>query len=483
MKVIKNYLYNVGYQILAIIVPLITSAYVSRVLRPAGIGANAFTNSIIQYFILFASMGIGYYGNRQIAYVRENHSKMAKTFWEIQIVKTIMTLLSFIAFEIFMIFYTRQADYMWAQSINLIAVAFDISWFYEGIENFKVTVLKNSFVKIVSMIAIFVFIKNPSDVTLYIVVLAVSTLLGNLTLWPDIRRDLPKVNYKILNPWQHFLPMAELFIPQIATQVYVQLNKTMLGGMVSETASGYYQYSDNLVKLILALVTATGTVMLPHIANAVSKGNMKKVNQMLYKSFDFVSALSYPMMFGLAAISLTLAPQYYGSGYEPVGPAMMIESIVILIIAWSNVLGVQYLLPIHHQRDFTVSVTVGAFVNIILNIPLIRTWGLYGAMWSTIISEISVTLYQLWVVRGLLSYKILFSNSWKYLLAGTIMFIPVFCMNQNLKDNWLMMGVEVIVGIIVYGLMVFILKAPIISQAKELIRNKIGIKNNKARKN
>ena len=130
MKVVKNYLYNVGYQVLAIIVPLITSAYVSRVLRPAGVGANAFTNSIIQYFILFASMGIGYYGNRQIAYVRENRKKMAKTFWEIQIVKTIMTLASFIAFEVFMIFYTRQADYMWAQSINLIAVAFDISWFY-----------------------------------------------------------------------------------------------------------------------------------------------------------------------------------------------------------------------------------------------------------------------------------------------------------------------------------------------------------------
>ena len=473
MKVIKNYLYNVGYQVLAIIVPLITSAYVSRVLRPTGVGANAFTNSIIQYFILFASMGIGYYGNRQIAYVRENREKMAKAFWEIQIVKTIMTLLSFIVFEVFMIFYTRQSNYMWAQSINLIAVAFDISWFYEGIENFKVTVLKNSFVKIVSMIAIFVFIKNPSDVTLYIIVLAISTLLGNLTLWPNIRRDLPKVSYKILNPWQHFLPMAELFIPQIATQVYVQLNKTMLGGMVNETASGYYQYSDNLVKLILALVTATGTVMLPHVANAVSKGNMNKVNQMLYKSFDFVSALSYPMMFGLAAISLTLAPRYYGPGYEPVGSAMMIESIVILVIAWSNVLGVQYLLPIHRQRDFTISVTVGAVVNIILNVPLIRIWGLYGAMWSTVISEISVTLYQLWVVRDLLSYKKLFSDSWKYLLAGILMFIPVFWMNQNLRDSWLMMGLEIIVGVIIYGVMVILLRASIIEQAKELIKNRL----------
>lgn len=476
MKVIRNYLYNVGYQVLAIIVPLITSAYVSRVLRPEGVGANAFTNSIIQYFILFASMGIGYYGNRQIAYVRDNRTKMAKTFWEIQIVKTIMTLVSIIAFEIFLIFYTRQFDYMLAQSLNLIAVAFDISWFYEGIENFKVTVLKNSLVKIVSMIAIFLFIKGPYDVTLYIVVLALSTFLGNLTLWPDIYRDLPKINVKSLNPWIHFLPMVELFIPQIATQVYVQLNRTMLGVMVNETASGYYQYSDNLVKLILALVTATGTVMLPHVANAVSRGDMEKVNQMLYKSFDFVSAIAIPMMFGLAAISLTLAPKYYGPGYGPVGPAMMIESIVILMIAWSNALGVQYLLPIHHQKQFTISVTVGALINIILNFPLIHFYGLNGAMWSTVLSEIGVTMYQLIAVRGLLSYRILFSSLWKYIISGVVMFLPVFWMNTHLKDSWLMMGLEVIIGVVIYVAMVIVLKVPIVSETCNLIINRLQSK-------
>lgn len=474
MKVIRNYLYNVGYQILVIIVPLITSAYVSRVLQPRGVGAYAFTNSIIQYFILFASMGIGYYGNRQIAYVREDRTKMAKTFWEIQIIKTIMTLVSIIAFEVFLIFYTRQFNYMVAQSLNLLAVAFDISWFYEGIENFKVTVLKNSLVKIVSMVAIFIFIKGPYDVALYIVVLALSILLGNLTLWPDICRDLPKVKIRSLNPWTHFLPMVELFIPQIATQVYVQLNRTMLGVMVNETASGYYQYSDNLIKLILALVTATGTVMLPHVANAVSHGNMKKVNQMLYKSFDFVSAVAIPMMFGLAAISLTLAPKYYGPGYDPVGPAMMIESIVILMIAWSNVLGVQYLLPIHHQKQFTISVTVGAIVNIILNFPLIHFYGLNGAMWSTVLSEISVTLYQLIAVRGLLSYRTLFNSLWKYLVSGVVMFLPVFWMNTHLKDSWLMMGLEVVVGVVIYGVMVMLLRAPIVDEAKKLIREKLG---------
>ncbi len=473
MKVIKNYLYNVGYQILAIIVPLITSAYVSRVLRPEGVGANAFTNSIINYFMLIANMGIGYYGNRQIAYVRENRKKMAKTFWEIQIVKTIMTLIACIAFEVFMMFYTRQANYMWAQSINLIAVAFDISWFYEGIEDFKVTVLKNSFVKIVSMIAIFLLIKNPSDVTLYIIVLAMSTLLGNLTLWPNIRRDLPKINIKSLKPWPHFLPMIELFIPQIAIQVYVQLNRTMLGVMVNETAAGFYQYSDSLVKITLALVTATGTVMLPHVANAFSKGNMNQVNTMLYKSFDFVSSMAYPMMFGLAAVSLTLAPKYYGPGYGPVGRAMMIESIVILMIAWSNAIGVQYLLPLNRVKQFTASVTVGAVVNIILNVPLIHLWGLNGAMWATVISEFSVTLYQLWVVRHSLSYRELFKGSWKYFISGLIMFLAVFWMNRNLKDSWLMMAVEILAGIIIYSVLVLILRAPIICEARDLIIQKL----------
>lgn len=473
MKVIKNYLYNVGYQVLAIIVPLITSAYVSRVLRPEGVGANSFTNSIIQYFILIANMGIGFYGNRQIAYVRENKAQMSQTFWEIQIVKTIMTLYSFVAFEVFMIFYTRQPEYMWAQSINLIAVALDISWFYEGIEDFKVTVLKNSFVKIISMIAIFIFIKGPDDVTLYIIVLALSTLLGNLTLWPSIRRDLSRTDWKILNPWQHFLPMLELFIPQIATQVYVQLNKTMLGVMVNETASGYYQYSDNLVKLILALVTATGTVMLPHVANAVSHGDMHKVNKMLYKSFNFVSAISYPMMFGLAAISLTLAPKYYGLGYGPVGPAMMIESIVILIIAWSNVIGVQYLLPIHRQKQFTWSVTLGAIVNLILNVPLIKMWGLNGAMWSTVISEIAVTLYQIWAVRDLLNFKELFLDSWKYCVAGILMFIPVFWMNLHLPQSWVRLSIEVLIGVLIYGVVIWILRASILDEARRLIKKKI----------
>ena len=257
--------------------------------------------------------------------------------------------------------------------------------------------------------------------------------------------------------------------PHFLTEAYIEFYSELLGVPSEGFLFGNLEEKKSLIKLILALVTATGTVMLPHVANAVAHGDMHKVNQMLYKSFDFVSAVSYPMMFGLAAISLTLAPNYYGSGYYPVGPAMMIESIVILIIAWSNVLGVQYLLPTHHQKQFTISVTLGAVVNLILNIPLIRLWGLTGAMWSTVFSEISVTLYQMWAVRHMLNFKELFADSWKYFVAGLVMFIPVFWMNTHLKGSWLMMGLEVLVGIVIYAGVLFILRAKILQDAKELI--------------
>lgn len=464
MRVIKNYLYNVSYQILSIIVPLITSAYIARVLLPKGVGANAFTGSIINYFILFANMGIGYYGNRQIAYVRSDKQKMSQVFWEIQIVKTLLTILSMIAFIIFMHFYTRQSEYMWAQSINLIAVAFDISWFYEGIENFKVTVIKNSFVKILSLIAIFIFIKGPNDVTLYIILLGMSTLLGNFTLWISLRSDLVKVKLRKLNPRIHILPMIELFIPQIAVQIYVQLNKTMLGVMVNEVAAGYYQYSDTLVKTVMAIVTSLATVMLPHMANAIAEGNIKRVNELLYKSFNFINFLGYPCTFGLAAVALTLSPLYYGNGYQPVGQAIMIESIVILMIAWSGSIGVQYLLPLNETKQFTISVTLGAIANIVLNIPFIKIWGLNGAMWATVVSEATVSLYQLWIVRKKISLADLFKENWKYLIASMVMFIFVFYLNQNLSESWLMLLIEVLIGVVIYLIMMLILRASIITQ-------------------
>ena len=145
------------------------------------------------------------------------------------------------------------------------------------------------------------------------------------------------------------------------------------------------------------------------------------------------------------------------------------QSIIILMIAWSNAIGVQYLLPLNKNKEFTISVTLGAIVNIILNFPLIKLWGLNGAMLATVASEVSVTLYQLWVIRKMVNYKDLFHNNLKYCISSLLIFIVVFTINRNTADTWLMMFIEVMVGAVIYLVMLYVLKVSIITDIKEII--------------
>lgn len=472
MKVIKNYLYNAGYQLLAVLLPLITAPYVSRVIGAHGIGINTATNSTIQYFILFGSIGIGLYGNREIAYLRSNKQAMSEAFWEIQILKMVMVTISYGSFLVYLAFCPVYKEYMLIQSLNLIAAAVDISWLYMGLEDFKKTVLRNTMVKLASAAMIFMFVKDANDTWVYIFVLSISVLGGNLTLWPYVRKTLVKVDFRKLHPFRHFKPTIALFIPQIATQVYLVLNKTMLWAMVNSDVAGFYDRSDTLVRLVLTLVTATGTVMLPHVANAFHEGKEETVNNLTADSFDFVSCISIPMFAGLAAIGQKLAPLFFGPQFKPVGMAVCLEAIVIVLIGWSNVIGQQYLLPTNKIKIYTGSVVSGAIVNLILNLPFIYLWGLHGAVFATICSEIVVTGYQMWHVRNNLSLKKMFINVPKYALASLTMFIVVnrICAMFNLTSTFksiLAIASEIILGTIIYGGMLLLMKPTIL--------NKLGI--------
>ena len=458
MKVLKNYLYNAGYQILALVVPLITAPYISRVLHPAGVGYNAYTNSIIQYFVLMADLGIAMYGQREIAYVREDPKKMSQTFWEIQCLKFFTTTFAYFAFVIFLHVYDRYTVFLWIQSLNIIGAALDVSWLYQGIEDFKRTVLRNTMVRLLSLALIFILIKKPSDVSLYIFIIAFSNLFGNLTLWPHLRKLLVSIKGIKLHVFKHLKFVIVMFIPQIAISIYLQLNKTMLGSMMGAKYSGFYQNSDNLVKMVLSLGTSLGTVMLPHMAAAFSKGDENGMKRMLYRSFDMISLLAVAMAFGVAAVGYKLAPFFYGQGFGPVGPAMMIESIVIVMISWSNTIGQQYLVPTNRMKDYTISVVLGSVINLIVNFLFIRLWGLDGAMWATVLSETIVTGYQLVCTRKVFKWRQLFKNVPKYIIAGIAMFIPVFIMNVRLHPSVVTLSLEVLIGAVIYGGMIVLLR-------------------------
>ena len=473
MQVIKNYLYNAGYQILLLIVPLITTPYISRVLGAHASGINSYTNGWVTFFYLIGQMGISLYGNREVAYHRDDKHERSRIFWGIEALQLCSITLSFIAYIVVVFaFSSTFRTYYLLQSLWIVAYGLDVSWYFMGMEDFRKTVVRNTIVKLFTTAMIFVVVRQQSDLWKYILLLGGAQVGGNLTLWPYLRNSIEWVKPSEWHPFTHLYPSLMLFIPTITTQVYMVVNKLMLGRIGAQDALGQFDYADKLIKVVLAVVTATGTVMLPHVAAMFAKGDYKAVRRSLYKSFDFVTALAVPMAAGVMAIGLKLAPWFLGSQYVPSGEVMCIEAPILVLIAWSNVTGTQYLMPIKRVREYTISVTVGAVVNIIANFFLIPKYSSNGAAVATVIAEFSVTAVQLYCVRSTIRRRDLFKELWRYLLAGAVMFVIVFRLDQMMTMNIVNLVIQVAVGVIIYALALYLLRAPILKQGIEMIKNR-----------
>ncbi|MFT9427145.1 MAG: flippase [Sporolactobacillus sp.] len=456
MGIIKNYLYNMIYQVVILILPLITVPYVSRVLGSKGVGINAFTFSVISYFILFGTLGIGLYGNRSVAYVRDDRQELSKTFWGIIVLQIITTSISFCLFLVFLLLNKRFEVIFLIQSIFIIAAAIDVSWLFMGLEDFKKTVTRNLFVRLAGVVAIFVFVKDQSDLWKYILILALSQLLGQITMWFYLPKTVDWVKIHKKDIVNHLVPTINLFLPQIAIQVYTVLNKTMLGVLSTQNEVGYFENADKMIKIILAVVTALGIVMLPRISNVYAQGDMDKVKIYLYKSFNFVSYLSFPAAFGIAGVANHFAPWFFGSQFEKTGLLITIMSPIIVLIAWSGVTGTQFLMPIKRVHTVTISVCVGAVVNFILNLVLIGKWHSTGTAISTLAAESSVTLYQLICIRKLIDLRRMIKPIWKYFIASGIMCIVVLLVDNIFSKGYQTTLFQIIVGAITYLTILFV---------------------------
>ena len=275
--------------------------------------------------------------------------------------------------------------------------------------------------------------------------------------------------WRQLQIWQHLRPSLALFLPQVAMQIYLILNKTMVGWLVSVKATGFYTYSDNTIRAVLTLGTSLATVMMPRVANTFIHGDIKQVNKYTQLSFDFASALAVPLMFGIAAVSLKFVPSFLGAGYSPVAYLMIIETLLILPVTWTSVIGNQYLIPLGRNRTYTNSVLLGALVSVVLNVPLILLFQTQGAMITSVVCEFAVAFYQLYAIRQELPLRFLFNELWKYLFAGLIMFVIVFYLHLHWKFTLLTFFIEVLVGIVLYAAGLLMFKASILQKLKILL--------------
>jgi len=473
-SVAKNYIYNVTYEILAIIIPLITTPYLSRVLGAERIGIYGYTISIVTYFILFGSLGIAMYGKREIAYVQKDEVSRTKILFEIVLLRLITLIVSMIMFYICFCRTGEYRIYYIILLLEIISNIIDISWFFQGLEEFKKTVTRNIIVKFISTVCIFIFVKTADDLYKYFIIYVLSNFIGNISLWFYLPKYLTKIKIKTINITHHLKHTIMLFIPQIATQIYTVLDKTMIGTIIPDKSEvGYYEQAQKVVKLLLTIATSLGTVMMPRIAATYADGNTNKIKRYMSLSLSYIMMIAFPLMFGIISVANHFVPFFYGNGYEKVYPIMCIISPIIIFIGLSNVTGIQYLLPTKQQNKYTISVLAGAIINFILNLILIKSYGAIGASIATVVAELGVTAVQLYMVRKQITIKEILSLSYKYFFASIIMFFVSFVLGLIIKNNTLSILIQVFISVLVYFALLYIIKDKLFMDGMNKIKRRI----------
>lgn len=446
----KNYILNLMYQILSILTPVITAPYLSRVLGADGIGVVSLAENHVSYFVLFACMGVYTYGRREISYVQDDKDKRSVIFWNATLMKAMFSVVCIAAYFVYA-FFARNTMLALVFSMYIVAELVDITWFYQGIEEFGKIVGRNTFFKVLNIIYIFVFIKDSGDILLYATGIAGFLLLSNLSLWLMIPNFLTKVSIKDINPFKGMTVMLALFIPTIAIQIYTAIDKTMIGIITgSDFENGYYEQAMKISKIVLTIVTALGTVMIPRIGHHFSNGDTDKVKELMLRSYRFVWFLGLPLSVGLFLCAPNMVPWFFGSDFLPAIPLLQILSILVVVIGLSNVTGIQYLVPTRQEKYYTISVVTGAVVNLILNIFLIARYQAVGAAIASVIAEMTVTLTQLIFIHKEISIFAILAQGVKYFIAVILMTVILEPMMIFLSPSVINTILMVLAGMFVY---------------------------------
>lgn len=468
----KNYIYNLVYQIIAIILPIITTPYLSRVLGANGIGIYSYTLSIVTYFILLGALGTNMYAQREMACYQDDIEGRSKTFKELFYIRFFSFSITAIVFFFCFCISNEYDIYYRILLLEIFANMIDITWFYQGMENFKKVVIKNLLIKGISIFSIFLFIKSENDVWIYVLIYVLSNLIGNLSLWLDLKNYLVKV--KKLNLKKHFKPMLSLIVPQIAMSIYNVLDKTMIGLLAKNISEvGYYEQSQKITRLAITIVTALGTVMIPRISNVNSKGDKKKLINYIYNSFNLVWFLSVPITFGLISIADNFVPWFFGKGFEKVALLIKMCSPIAIFIGLANVMGQQYLVSTRKQSQYTYAVVASAIVNFIGNLILIPKYAAIGATISSVFAELVGVCVEIYFIRNVINIKYAFLLSKKYFAAAIIMFVGLMSINSCFPASMISTAILVIIGGTLYILALIILKDSFVITTLEKVIDKI----------
>lgn len=404
-------------------------------------------------------LGIGTYGNKIIATLRENKRELSCAFLNIYCLQLLLSLISVLGYLLFVfMFFHKYKVVALIQTFFLLSSVIDCSWLFSGLEQFKKIVTRNVIIKVLGLIATFLFVKSSSDLGVYTLIMGLSTFLGQLIMWAYVKDYIVLVPVSWKDILQHLKPTFIYFIPQIAVQVYFVLNKTMIGILSTNGEVGIFDYADKIVKIALTIVTSLGVVMLPRMANTFAKGDMERAKIYIQKSLEFTTLLAIPIMFGLAGIAKEFVPWYMGKDFYGCVNVLIIVSPTIFFMAWSGVFGSNYLVPLGKMKKFSISLYSGALVNLIVNLILIKPYGAGGAAVGTLCAEFTVALVQLLSIKKEINLNSVFPKTLSYLISGGIMYFIVRYIGDTFGSSAIVTLSQIIVGSFVYFSVVILIE-------------------------
>lgn len=466
MKILKNYAYNFSYQLLIIILPILTTPYVTRIFSSEDLGTYGYFNSIVTYFILLATLGVANYGTKEVSANRKN---IQPTFWGIYSLQVVAAFISIVLYLLLCWSVpSMQNPVAYILGLSLLSKGLDISWLFQGLEDFRKITIRNITVKLLGVLSIFLFVKTPNDLYLYVFLLTGFELLGQLSMWLPAKEFIGKPHFDVVHAKEHLKPVILLFLPQIAISLYVTLDRTMLGALSSTKDVGIYDQALKIINILLTIVTSLGSVMLPRVSSLLSSGDYKAVNKMHEMSFLIYNLIIFPIIAGMLIVNKDFVNFFLGKDFQEARVAIDIMIARMFFIGWTNIMGIQILIPHNKNREFMLSTTIPAFVSVGLNLLLIPSLGFIGASITSVLTEALVWVIQYYYTRSYLKEVPILSSMLKIILSSSLMYIILLLLQPLLKFSSVVnVGIYGILGAVFYISFILVFRVVNIKELKE----------------
>lgn len=470
-KLAKNYLLTGGYQILNILIMLVTTPYLTRVLGSGCLGIDSYVLSVVQICQVMGSLGTTIYANREIAYVREDRQRLTNVFWELLFLRL---LLGCAVSGIYLIiaFRSRYRIVFLIQFIQLIAYYMDISWLYIGTEDVAPVTLSSAAARISATGLILFFVKKPQDLYLYVTISALSlAVISGLLLW-RARRRIGPCRPAELDLRHHLKPVLALFLPQAASSLYVIFDKTMLGLLASDVSrTSIYDKAEMIVKAPTVLAVAMTTVLMPRIAHYHALNRREDIRKLVRNALDLMFLLCVPVSAGMAVVAPIFIPIYLGPGYVDSVRVVRILAPIILAIGMSNVSGAQFLIGCNETKYLGASYLASAVFNIAGNYFLIPRLDEAGASITTLCAEWMVVLIQFYAMHRLIGRIGAAGLAVKKLIAAAVMCAAILPL-ARLGSSLGVMFLQIASGATVYFLTLTILRDKALARGIDFLRSR-----------